>query len=233
MNIALIFAGGVGARMLGGDRPKQFMEVCKKPVVLHTIEHFEKHPQIHAIAVVCHKEWMEYLQSKIDEFGLQKVKWLVSGGSTSLESTRNGLRAVASAVDIDSTVVLIHDGVRPLINGELISKNLETVQKHGNAITVAPASETIALTDDNARISEILVRSKCRLARAPQCFYLRDVLDMHERAAQDNFEDIIDSASLMMHYGVKLNLVEGPIDNIKITTQLDFHSFKSLMEQDQ
>lgn len=230
MNTALIFAGGTGTRMNSGGRPKQFLELHGKPILIHTIEQFEHHPEIDNIAVVCIAGWIDYLKGLLHRHGIQKVKWIVPGGTTSQESTRNGLNAIAADQDPADTIVLIHDGVRPLITPELIHDNIQCVKDYGNAITVAPAIETIITTGDGACVDQVIDRSACRLARAPQSFVLKDILDMHHRALAENYDEMIDSASLMMHYGVRLHIVNGPPENIKITTPSDFYVFRAIVE---
>lgn len=228
MNTALIFAGGTGTRMRTTGRPKQFLELHNKPIIIYTIECFENNSEIDTIVVVCIESWIEYLKEQIARFGIKKVVKIVPGGKTSQESTRKGLFAVAEIQDPKDTIVLIHDGVRPLITGELISDNIRMVKEKGNAITVAPAIETIVTVDDN-QVDSVIDRSKCCLARAPQSFVLADIIQMHEWALRDNCQ-VIDSASLMVHYGKKLHIVEGPSENIKITTPSDFYIFRAIMD---
>ena len=230
MNTALIFAGGTGKRMGSAGRPKQFLELHGKPIIIHTLEHFDRHPEIDAIAVVCIAGWIDYLKDLLDRFRIKKVRWIVPGGETSQDSTRSGLNAIAADCDPKSTIVLIHDGVRPLISEKLISDNLSSVREFGNAITAAPAIETIITVDEHEDVTDLLDRQVCRLARAPQSFYLADIIAMHQKAMAEGYDRMIDSASLMIHYGVKLHLVEGPAENIKITTPSDFYIFKAITE---
>ena len=230
MNTALIFAGGTGRRMGSAGRPKQFLELHGKPIIIHTLEHFDRHPRIDAIAVVCIDGWIEYLKDQLERFRIKKVRWIVPGGETSQDSTRAGLNAIASGCDPKDTVVLIHDGVRPLITEKLISDNIAAVEQYGNAITAAPAIETIITVDENEAVERLIDRKTCRLARAPQSFWLADIMEMHRRSIEDGYDGMIDSASLMIHYGVKLHLVEGPAENIKITTPSDFYIFKAIRE---
>ena len=230
MNTALIFAGGAGRRMHSAGKPKQFLELHGKPIIIHTLEHFERHPEIDAIAVVCIAGWIDYLKDLLIRFHIKKVRWIVPGGETSQESTRAGLGILEANCDPKNTVVLIHDGVRPLITEKLISDNIAAVKQYGNAITAAPAIETIITVDENEDVTALIDRQVCRLARAPQSFYLSDIIAMHQKAMADNYDKMIDSASLMIHYGVKLHLVEGPAENIKITTPSDFYIFKAIQE---
>ena len=231
MNAALIFAGGTGSRMKVKDKPKQFLEMNGKPIIVHTIEHFDEHPDIDLIVVVCLEGWIDFLWKKLEKFNIKKVVKVVSGGASGQESIRSGLFAIRDYVEgkDDNTIVLIHDGVRPLIDEKLISDNIECVKKNGNAITVVPAIETIIETDDAGDISKVADRTHCKMARAPQSFYLKDILNAHYRAIEDDQLEMIDSAMLMQHYGAVLHTVVGPVENIKITTPMDYHIFRALV----
>lgn len=166
----------------------------------------------------------------LERYRIEKVRWVVPGGETGQQSIRNGLNALWKDDSVPkNTFVLIHDGVRPLITEELISRNIACAEQYGNAITVTVASETIInVTGDE--VSDILDRSKCRMARAPQTFRLSDIMEAHRRAERDGEQNMIDSAMLMSHYGVPLHIVEGPVENIKITTPSDFYIFRAIFE---
>lgn len=230
MNVALIFAGGTGVRMNSKSLPKQFLELHGKPIIIHTVEYFENHEEIDGIVIVCVDGWIDYLKSKLNRFGITKVKAIVSGGETGQLSIKIGVDKIHELY-ADDTVVLVHDGVRPLINHDIISKNIECVKEHGNAITVSPAVETISiLDDDKVNIKEIYDRSHCCFAKAPQSFVLKDLYDAHKKAFEVGKYDYIDSANLMKAYGHKLFAVEGPSENIKITTPSDFYIFRAIVD---
>ena len=232
MKYELIFAGGTGSRMRGSTKPKQFLELNGKPIIIHTIEHFDYHSEIDEIFVVCHSDWIKYLKEKLNRFHIKKVKSIVPGGNTGQESIRNGLFAIRDSLknDDDKAIVLIHDGVRPLIDEKTITDNIESVRNFGNAITIAPAIETIIETDDESEITKIHDRSHCQLARAPQSFYLKDILEAHYKSIENNESEMIDSATMMYHYGNELHTVEGPVENIKITTPMDYYLFRAIVE---
>ena len=229
MTNALIFAGGSGTRMNSKSRPKQFLQFYGKELIIHTLENFQNHFEINGIAVVCIEEWIPYLNKLLEKYGIDKVKAVVSGGVTGQESIFKGLKAIKTFDKDEKSIVLIHDGVRPFINEDVISSCIKSVQEKGSAITVVPATETI-ITSEDGKISTITDRSKCCLARAPQCFYLDDILDAHHKAIKDGNLNMIDSASLMKFYGHELYTVQGNADNIKITTPTDFYTFKALYE---
>ena len=230
MNIAMIFAGGTGKRMQSKAIPKQFLELYNKPIIIYTLEQFENNDEIDGIVVSCLEEWIPRLNRMIQRFHITKVTGVVPGGSTGQESIYNGLKKVKELYPEEDTIVLIHDGVRPLIDDETIAANIESVKTRGNAITVTPAIETIIRENESNRIETIIDRKECRMARAPQSFYLKDILSAHEKALADGSGSFIDSATMMKHYGYELYTVDGPVNNIKITSPIDFHIFKALLD---
>ncbi len=230
MNRALIFAGGKGTRMkMNNDCPKQFLEIYGKPIIIHTLERFEHNKNVDDIVVVCIEGWTSFLENEVKKFGLKKVSKILLGGRTGFESRMIGLEYISQTKHSEKDVVLIHDGVRPFIPDEIISKNISMAKQHGNAITIAPATETI-IEKNEVNGDEILDRNKCILARAPQTFVLSKIYSYYKKAFDNNQTDIIDSASLARMNGEKLNYISGPLENIKITTVIDFYAAKGIME---
>lgn len=180
MNIGLIFAGGSGVRMNTKGLPKQFLEMNGKAIIIHTIEHFEKCKAIDAIVIVCLKDYIEYLEDLLDRDRITKVKKIVPGGSCGQESIYHGLCAAEEISENEDDIILIHDGVRPLISGKLIHDNINMVKEKGNAITVTPATETIIQVGGEQEITNIIDRKSCYNDISKQrCFskegYLTDV----------------------------------------------------------
>lgn len=229
MNGAVIFAGGSGMRMNHGGLPKQFLEFEGKPIIVYTLELFENHPDIDSIVVACLKDWIPYLQELIIKFNLKKVHKIVAGGATAQDSIREGLEALTKLIPEDS-VVLIHDGVRPLINRKTISDNIESVNKFGSCITSVAAKETFIISDQKDGNLSIPNRKDCKVARAPQSFYLKDIIEAHRRALIEGKHEFIDCCTMMNHYGHHLHTIEGPEENIKITTPTDYFLFKALIK---
>ncbi len=230
MNIGVIFAGGIGQRMKTTKRPKQFLEMHGKPIIIYTLEIFEKHSDIDAIVVSCVQEWIPYLEELLDRFHITKVKKVVPGGTTGQMSIYNGLAAAKEIAGEEKSIVLIHDGVRPLINGDVITNNIQSVIEHGSAITSAVVKETIMVVKDDNSIDYVPDRSHSRVAKAPQSFWLEDILSVHQRAQQEGIFDFIDSCTMMKHYGHNLYLIDGPYENIKITTPDDFYTMRALLD---
>lgn len=230
-NAAVIFAGGTGQRMNTRTVPKQFLELHGKPIIIYTLEAFERHEEIDGIIVVMIESWIDHTRDLVRRYGLEKVKRIVPGGASGQESIYNGIKAAADVYGPDD-IVLIHDGVRPLIDEETITANIRSVEKYGTAITVTPAIETITMKDETGAVGTIIDRSMCELARAPQSFRLGQILDVHEKARKeaDGTSGFIDSASMMKHYGYKLYTVQGKPENIKITTPSDYYIFRAMVD---
>jgi len=228
MNVAVIFAGGVGSRMRATALPKQFLEVHGKPVIVHTLENFEIHPAIDAIAVAILPEWRGHLDTLVKRYDLTKVKWVVDGGKTGQASRHRALEAVAADCPADS-IVLIHDGVRPLVGADLITANIECVRQHGSAITCTKITETV-VESSSSEIHSIIPRDHLYAAQAPQSFWLSEILGLYRRVETEGEHDSIDSCTLMQRYGHPIHQVEGPQTNIKITSTEDFYICRTFFE---
>ena len=217
MNIGVIFAGGVGSRMHSKDTPKQFLKVHGKPIIIHTLEHFEKNPEIDAVVIACVKDWIPHLEKLLYQYRIEKVKKVVEGGATGQLSIYNGLCAAEEVAEGDRAIVLIHDGVRPLITPQLLSENIKCVKEKGSAITAG-------------KIGQVPSRKDSRVAKAPQSFWLDEILGVHRRALKDGVTDSIDSCTLMDRYGHTLYMIDGPYENIKITTPDDFYTMRAILD---
>lgn len=227
-NVAVIFAGGTGNRMNTVSRPKQFLELRGKPIIIYTLELFDNHPEIDGIIVACLEPWIPFLEKQIKKFEIGKVVEIVPGGETGQASIYNGLVAAEKKYDGES-VVLIHDGVRPLIKEQTITDNINTVRELGNCITCVPATETFVVRQKDGSLS-IPSRNDSLIARAPQSFVLRDILEAHCQAREEGKNDFIDSCTMMSHYGHEMHTIIGPMENIKITTPTDFFIFRAMVE---
>ena len=230
MNIAVIFAGGTGTRMNSKDKPKQFLKMHDKPIIIHTLEKFQNNENIDAIVIACIKQWINHLLQLIEYYHISKVKRIVPGGETGQLSIYAGLNAAKDIAEGKNAIVLIHDGVRPLINDDVINKNIASVMKNGSAITSVNVTETIMEINDDASIKYIPDRTHSRLARAPQSFLLDEILDVHNKALLEGKKDFIDSCTMMSHYGKKLYLIDGPIENNKVTTPQDFYIMRAILD---
>lgn len=230
MNIGIIFAGGIGTRMHSKEKPKQFLTIHNKPIIVHTLEHFQNNSEIDAIVVVCVKGWISYLNDLLKIYKLTKVKKIVEGGQTGQLSIFNGLLAAEQLTNSEECIVLIHDGVRPLISSELLSRNIECVKKYGSSVTCAVVKESIVeiLSDDS--IKQVVDRKYSRVAKAPQSFWLKDIIEVDRKAIAKGETNYIDSCTMMQAYGYKMHIIDGPYENIKITTPDDFYTMRAILQ---
>lgn len=231
--IAVVFAGGTGQRM-GSELPKQFLKIYGKEILIHTLEKFQYHNDIDSIYIGCKEEYIPLLKELIQKYNITKVSstGIVAGGETGQDTIYNILVKVQEEND-GNVIVLIHDGVRPSIDDEMISKNITDTVKYGTSITCTPCFETPFITNNGIDIDEILPREKIYTAQAPQCFRLNDILKAHEivRKTEKKYNDklIVDSSSLMMFVGNKVHLTLGKRCNIKVTTVEDYISLLGIL----
>jgi 2-C-methyl-D-erythritol 4-phosphate cytidylyltransferase len=228
MTTALVFAGGTGVRMNSRAIPKQFLELHGKPIIIFTIEHFEKHKDVDNIVVVCLQRWMGELDRQLKKFAITKVSQIVSGGETGIKSIFNGLKALESVCEPDD-IILIHDGVRPLINSKLISANIAKAKEMGNAITIENVTESIVRVDDTGKIIDVPPRKSMFTAKAPQTFKYGQILEIYRKAQKEDVT-AVDSATLCHHYNIEMHTVKSTKNNIKVTTPADYYVFRALYE---
>ena len=229
MTIAVIFAGGSGQRMNTRSVPKQFLELHGKPILVYTLEQFQRHEMIDAVVVVMLEGWIEQTWKLIKRYQIDKVAAVVPGGENGQASIYRGL-CKASEIAPKESIVLIHDGVRPLIDEKTITHAIQRTREKGSAITVSSSFETVAMGCEQGKIGQIVDRTQCKIAKAPQCFILGDIVAAHRQAMAENRKGFIDSASLMQYYGKELFTVEGSPENIKITTPADFYIFRAIVD---
>jgi 2-C-methyl-D-erythritol 4-phosphate cytidylyltransferase len=231
-NIAVIFAGGVGSRMNHPDGPKQFIQVDGNPIIIYTLEHFENHPDIDAIYIACLPERIEYMEKLAKEYNISKIAKVVEAGASAQESIYNGLQAaVEDKNNHEDTCVLIHDGVRPIINNKLIRDNIESVHKYGSAISAIRAYETVARSFDGDTVEKVEHRDHMYVLQAPQSFRLYDIYEAHNKSIREGMMGkFIDQAHMMNRYSHDLHMIEGFRGNVKITVPIDLTYFKFLVE---
>lgn len=232
MNIAIIFAGGVGKRMKTNGIPKQFLEINNIPIIIHTLNIFEGAKNIDGIIISCVSSHIEYLNKLIKKYDISKVVKVVEGGETGQQSIINALKATKGLEIDERTVVLIHDGVRPIIDEKLIDENINNVIQYGSSISCVPQKETTIISKGHTEVEDITKRNDTFIARAPQSFYLKDILEAEEKALENNDNDMIDSCSVMKKYG-KYKTPHITIcnsDNLKITTPDDYYIAKALID---
>ena len=228
MTVALLTAAGVGTRM-GQDIPKQFIHVENKPLIIHTLEAFQRHPGIDAIIVVTLDSWMEVLRAYAKQFNISKLRWIVPGGTTGQESIFNGLACLKKEMDSD-TVVMIHDGNRCLVSDEIISNSLATFARYGDAVAAIPCVEAVFRSNDEGQSSTVCIpREQLFRTQTPHTYTLAKLLWAHEEAGKRKIEGTAASCVLMQMLGETIHFSKGSETNVKITTVDDMKIFEALL----
>lgn len=232
MNVALVIAGGVGSRM-HQEIPKQFINVYDKPVLVYTMEAFQRHPMIDAIEVVCLDGWHDILWAYAKQYGITKLKWVVSGGKTGQESIRNGVYFLEDKCSPED-IVIVHDGIRPLVDDTVLSDVIIKCEQYGNAVTAMPYNEQIFVADDEISTVKYIPRETLRRVSTPQA-YRYDLLDEKYHEAFEKKIGIYGSSytnTMMVELGVRLYFAAGSDKNIKLTTTDDLELFKAYLKAD-
>lgn len=228
MNIALITAGGTGTRM-HQSIPKQFLTVNERPVIVYTLEAFQRHPGIDAIAVVCIEGWEQVLWAYANQFNITKLKHIVHGGATGQESIRNGLMELEKHYSPDD-IVLIHDGNRTMVSQDIISDCIVTAKRFGSAIAAIPCVEAVLETEDGEISNKSIPREKLRRTQTPHGFPLGKILDLHRRAVENGITSSVAACTMMIELGEPVHFYAGSEKNIKLTTVDDIDIFKALLQ---
>ncbi len=226
-NIALVIAGGAGNRM-HQDIPKQFLTVNEKPVIVYTLEAFQEHPEIDAIAVVCIEGWDQVLLAYARQFNISKLAYVVPGGKNGQDSIRNGIMELEKHYSPDD-IVLIHDAIRPMVSAEIISDNIRVAREKGNAITVIPCAEAMLQTEDGMVSCGSYPRDRLKRTQTPQAFHIGFICDLHRRALEAGITNSVASCTLMIEMGEQVYFSAGSEKNIKLTTVEDIDIFKALL----
>lgn len=232
MNYGLILAGGVGQRMRSSGMPKQFLEVFGKPIIIYTLEKFEWCKDIDEIIIVCNAAWIDYLNNLIKRYDMKKVKAIISGGKDRQDSVLNGIKYIQNCGAINTDVIVIHDGVRPLVQENILSENIRVATKYGSAMTVRPVIESVVITStDNAKFNDFKKRDDTYSLTAPQSFKLKILVDAYDEI-KEKFTPmpLLDSALVFTYLGNNIHIIKENNQNIKITTPEDYYILKAMLE---
>lgn len=230
MNIAIILAGGHGSRTQQ-DIPKQFMNVYEKPLIIYTLENFEKHPEIDAIEVVCLDGWHEILKAYARQYHITKLRWVINGGNDGQDSTRKGIALLKDVCGQDD-VILIHDAIRPFITPDIISDAIVKCRQKGSGLSAVRCQETIVRTDDGFVGTENIDRKEVMRVQTPQAYLYGKALWAYEEAEKRGLKNEVYINTLMLHLGEKVYFSKGSAKNIKITTVDDLELFKALLHME-
>ena len=226
-NHVILLAGGIGSRV-GGPMPKQFLSLNDKPVIVHTLENFEKNTSIDGITIVCVKDWISHLQEILLEYKISKVTDIIEGGETGHDSTRNGIFSLREKISSEDFVI-IHDAARPILPQAAINNMLEVAHEKGNASLAIPCYETVIYTDDGKCGGKQLDRSSIMRIQTPQAYKYGTILKLYERAEKENKHDFIYADVVLIYYGETVYFSKGFTNNIKITRKEDIPLCKALM----
>lgn len=226
--VAVILAGGVGSRM-ASEQPKQFLELNGKPIIVHTIENFEKNERVDKVLIVCVDGWHDYMSDLVRQYDLRKTEWIVPGGETGHDSTTNAIFFLRDHLD-EGDYVVIHDAARPILPQMAIDQMLDIAHKHGNASLAIPCYETVIYTDDQISGIEELDRSKLMRVQTPQAYEFSLVRNLYERAYAEDKHDFIYADLVLTYYGVPVFFSKGFTNNIKVTKPEDLPLCESLMK---
>lgn len=227
MNIAMLIAGGSGNRM-HQDIPKQFLTVNEKPVIIYTLEVFQRHPAVDDIVVVCIEGWERVLWAYIKQFNITKVSSVVKGGDCGQASIYHGLKEIEKSHDVND-IVLIHDAIRPMVSAEIISDCINKTAEYGSAVACIPCAEAMLVSEDQENSSCIFDREHLKRTQTPQGFHVGKLLDIHRTARKRGITDSVASCTLMIEMGENVHFSMGSEKNIKLTTVEDIDIFKALL----
>lgn len=230
MNIAMIIAGGSGQRM-NQDIPKQFINVNNRPVIVYTLEAFQRHPNIDAIVVVCLEGWQEILRAYSKQFNITKLKWIITGGQNGQESIKNGIDNLRENCS-EEDMILIHDAIRPMVSQEIISDCISKCKLYGSAVTVIPCVEAVLYSVNHIDAEQSIDRGTLMRTQTPQAFYLSKLLWAHREAKKRGITNSIATCTLMIELGETINFSTGSEKNIKLTTTDDIEIFKALLQSE-
>lgn len=227
MIVALLTAAGHGTRM-GQDIPKQFIHVKDKPVIIYTLERFQNNPQIDAIALVTLPHWVEFVKAYASQFNITKLKWVVAGGETGQESIYNGISVIAENCDKD-TIVMIHDGNRPMVDNDIISNSLAVYNKHGSAVAAIPCVEAVFKSNNGEKSDISIPREELFRTQTPHTYSLKKLLWAHQQATERNITGATATCTLMAELGETIYFSKGSEKNMKLTTLDDLEIFNALL----
>lgn len=227
-NYVILLAGGVGKRM-GAQIPKQFIEVNGKPIIVYTIEKFQRNEQIEKIVVVCVKDWISHLQKLVEKYALTKVCWISEGGDTGHDSIRNGVFFLKDKIEPEDYII-VHDAVRPVLPQKAINEVLRVAHDKGNASSSTRCHPPIVYTDDFESGITDVDREHVMLTASPQAFKYSLALKCYEKAEQENKHDFTFTSSLLIHCGERVYFAKGTTSNIKVTQKEDIALFEALLK---
>ena len=232
MNYAVVLAGGIGLRMGNMEKPKQYIELDGKPIIIHTIEKFYVYPEFEKVIVLCPTQWITHTRNLIDKYlKNQDNVVVIAGGETRNETIMNAISYIEKEYGLDEeTIIVTHDAVRPFVTHRIIEENIKAAQQYQACDTVIPETDTILISEDKKKITEIPDRAIMYQGQTPQSFKAKMLRELYESLSEDEKEILTDAAKICVMKGRHVELVRGEVFNIKITYPYDLDVAKSLLE---
>ena len=234
MVFGVILAGGIGSRMGSVEKPKQYLNIADKPIIIHTIEKFYINDEFERLYVLCPEQWISHTKNLIRRYiGDTDHISVVSGGNTRNETIMNAIRQIESEYEVDDETILVtHDSVRPFVTHRILEENIKYAKLYGACDTAVPATDTIVQSDDNQIISSVPDRRKMYQGQTPQTFRLKKLKSLYESLTEEEKQILTDAAKIFVMKGEKVYLVEGEVSNIKITYPYDLRVAETLINED-
>ncbi|MGN0468585.1 MAG: 2-C-methyl-D-erythritol 4-phosphate cytidylyltransferase [Acutalibacteraceae bacterium] len=232
MIYAVIAAGGIGSRMGNMDKPKQYLMIKDKPIIVHTVEKFFINSRFEKVIILCPDQWVNYTKEILAKYLPENDKVIVlKGGSTRNETIMNAIRYIEEKDGLDDeTIIVTHDAVRPFVTARIIDENIEAALKYGATDTVVPATDTIVESENGEVISNIPDRSKLYQGQTPQAFKAKKLKELYESLTQEEKNILTDACKIFSMKGHDVHLVDGEVHNIKITYPYDLRVAKVLLD---
>ena len=227
-NYVILLAGGVGKRM-DSEIPKQFLEVRGKPIIIYSLENFERNPQIEKIVIVCIKDWIDHLKGLLEKYKITKAVWITEGGATGHDSIRNGVYFLRDKISPEDFVI-VHDAVRPVLPQKAIDEVIRVAHENGNASSSVACHPPIVYTEDFKSGITDVDREHVMLTASPQAYRYDLVLKCYDKAEEENKHNFTFTSSLLIHYGERVYFAKGTTSNIKITRKEDLALFEALLQ---
>ncbi len=230
MITAMILAGGNGTRV-GADRPKQFVEIQNRPILAYTVDIYQKNPNVDTIEIVCHRDWINYVKNMIDTERQSKVRWIVSGGDTFLESVICGVNELKKHLTEDD-MVMIHYGASPLTSQEILNDSIKVCRAHRMSVSCTPCYQLLGSNESNISSSKWIDRDKITQICCPQSFKFSYLLELYEKGKKQGLLEVVEPhiTSLMYALGEQIYQSYGNQTNIKITTREDIDLFRAVVK---
>lgn len=232
MVFGVILAGGVGSRMGDMEKPKQYLNIANKPIIIHTLEKFFVHPGMDKLYVLCPQQWIQHTKNLVRKYlGQTDRVGVIAGGATRNETILNAIKQIEAEYEVDDeTIIVTHDSVRPFVTHRIIEENIAYAKKYGACDTAVPATDTIVQSDDNKVISSVPDRSKMYQGQTPQSFRMKKLKELYLSLTEEEKELMTDAAKIFVIKGEHVHLVEGEVSNIKITYPYDLRVAETLIQ---